>query len=148
MPYWLMNFEEHCEVFVTTQGDDRQQDMDILAKCLLGARQEPRRRRAKITVDSPIPYTAVRPHHAILQNEMGKLDKATDSAPYMRVKSKIDEIKCDPRYQFMFSGMLVGDTMAEFIAKIFRLPGHGQADLDHRRLGRAFGHHRRPSSRC
>jgi hypothetical protein len=44
----------------------------------------------------------------------------------MRVKTKIDELKNDPRYQFMFSGMLVGDTMAEFVAKIFRLPARGK----------------------
>src|SRR3546814_13828044 len=35
MPYWLMNFEEHCEVFVTSDGAERQMDEDILAKCLL-----------------------------------------------------------------------------------------------------------------
>jgi DNA helicase HerA-like ATPase len=35
-------------------------------------------------------------------------------------------LKGDPRYQFMFSGMLVGDTMAEFIAKVFRMPGEGR----------------------
>ena len=23
MPYWLLNFEEHCEVFVTSDGKDR-----------------------------------------------------------------------------------------------------------------------------
>ena len=57
---------------------------------------------------------------------MGKLDKATSSAPYMRIKTKIDELKADPRYQFLFSGMLVGDTMAEFIAKIFRMPSRGK----------------------
>ena len=58
---------------------------------------------------------------------MGKLDKATTTAPYMRIKTKMDkEIKADPRYQFMFSGMLVGDTMAEFISKVFRMPGAGK----------------------
>src|SRR3546814_3618504 len=62
----------------------------------------------------------------ILQNEMGKLDKGTTSTPYMRLKTKIDEIKADPRYAFMFSGMLVGDTMASFLAKIFRLPSDGK----------------------
>ncbi|MFN3458794.1 MAG: ATP-binding protein, partial [Novosphingobium sp.] len=41
-------------------------------------------------------------------------------------KTKIEEIRSDPRYQFMFSGMLVGDTMAEFIAKIFRMPANGK----------------------
>jgi hypothetical protein len=35
------------------------------------------------------------------------------------LKSKIDELKADPRYNFMFSGLLVGDTMAEFVGKIF-----------------------------
>jgi DNA helicase HerA-like ATPase len=57
---------------------------------------------------------------------MGKLDKGRTSAPYMRLKNKIDEIKSDPRYQFMFSGMLVGDTMADFISKLFRLPSRGK----------------------
>jgi DNA helicase HerA-like ATPase len=44
----------------------------------------------------------------------------------MRVKSKIEEIRNDPRYQFMFSGMLVSDTMAEFVGRLFRLPAHGK----------------------
>ena len=35
----------------------------------------------------------------------------------MRIKGKLDELKADPRYQFLFSGMLVGDTMADFIGK-------------------------------
>ena len=38
LPYWLMNFEEHCEVLLTTHGAERQRDADILAKCLLAAR--------------------------------------------------------------------------------------------------------------
>ncbi|MDE2596489.1 MAG: DUF87 domain-containing protein [Sphingomonadales bacterium] len=127
MPYWLMNFEEHCEVFLTSSGNERQADADILAKCLLAARGKNRlaEQMGKITVDSPIPYllSDLTTH---IQNEMGKLDKAGSTAPYMRVKTKIDEIKADPRYQFMFSGMLVGDTMAEFIGKIFRMPSRGK----------------------
>ena len=42
MPYWIMNFEEHCEVFLTSEGSARQVDADILAKCLLKARQKSR----------------------------------------------------------------------------------------------------------
>lgn len=127
MPYWLMNFEEHCEVFITSQGHDRQLDMDILAKCLLAARQRNRlvEQIGKITVDSPIPYL-LSDILVILQNEMGRLDKGTNSIPYMRIKTKIEEIRSDPRYQFMFSGMLVGDTMAEFISKVFRMPSNGK----------------------
>jgi hypothetical protein len=127
MPYWMMNFAEHCEVFVTSTGDDRQIDSDILARCLLQARAKNRIAETigKLTVDAPIPYL-LSDLTNILQNEMGKLDKATSSAPFMRLKSKIDELKADPRYNFMFSGLLVGDTMTEFVGKIFRLPSHGK----------------------
>ena len=127
MPYWLMNFEEHCEVLLSGSGNDRQTDTDILAKCLLAARSKNRlaQTMGKITVDSPIPYL-LSDLGNIIQDEMGKLDKATSSAPFMRIKGKLDEIKADPRYQFMFSGMLVGDTMADFIGKVFRMPGNGK----------------------
>jgi uncharacterized protein len=127
LPYWLMNFEEHCEVFVTSEGSDRTVDCDILAKCLLAARQKNRLAESlgRLTVDSPIPYL-LSDLTNILQNEMGKLDKGTGALPYMRLKTKIDEIKADPRYSFMFSGMLVADTMQEFLAKIFRLPSGGK----------------------
>ncbi len=127
MPYWLMNFEEHCEVFLTSTGNERQEDAEILSKCLLEARMKNRlaEQMGKITVDAPIPYL-LSDLTSIIQNEMGKLDKGRTSVPYLRIKNKVDELKSDPRYQFMFSGMLVGDTMAEFISKVFRLPARGK----------------------
>ena len=127
LPYWLMNFEEHCEVFVTSSGSERTIDCDILAKCLLAARSKNRLAETigRLTVDSPVPYL-LSDLTTILSNEMGKLDKGTGTLPYMRLRTKIDEIKADPRYAFMFSGMLVADTMQQFIAKIFRLPADGK----------------------
>lgn len=127
MPYWLMNFEEHCEVFLTTSGSDRQVDADILAKCLLLAKGKNRLAQeiGKLTVDAPIPYL-LSDLTQIIGLEMGKMDKATDTAPYLRLRSKIDEIKGDPRYAFMFSGMLVADTMQAFLTRIFRLPSAGK----------------------
>ena len=127
MPYWLMNFEEHCEVFLTSGGSDRQIDADVLAKCLLAARGRNRigQEIAKLTVDAPIPYL-LSDLCNLIQTEMGKLDRAGDTAPYLRLKSKIEEIKADPRYGFMFSGMLVADTMADFLARVFRMPGDGK----------------------
>lgn len=127
MPYWLMNFEEHCEVFLTSHGADRQTDAEILAKCLLAARMKSKLAlgNTRVTVDTPIPYM-LSDLIANIQNEMGRLDKATSSAPFLRIKGKIEEIKADPRYSFMFSGMLVGDTMLDFIAKVFRMPAEGK----------------------
>ena len=127
MPYWLMNFEEHCEVFVTSAGSEKQIDADILAKCLLLAKGKSRlgQEITKLTVDAPIPYLLTDLTN-LIQLEMGKMDRAGDTAPYLRLKTKIEEIKADPRYGFMFSGMLVADTMAAFLERIFRLPGDGK----------------------
>jgi uncharacterized protein len=127
MPYWLMNFAEHCEVFLTTQGSQRQIDADILAKCLLMARGKSRLGQdiPKLTVDAPVPYL-LSDLTNLIQLEMGKMDRAGDTAPYLRLKTKIEEIKADPRYGFMFSGMLVADTMASFLQRVFRMPGDGK----------------------
>jgi hypothetical protein len=127
LPYWLMNFEEHCEVLLTTHGQDRQRDADILAKCLLAARTKGKdvSQFGKVTVDSPIPYLLA-DLNTIIVNEMGKLDRAGDTLPYQRLKTKLDELRADPRYTFMFSGMLVSDTMPGLIAKLFRLPSQGK----------------------
>jgi hypothetical protein len=127
LPYWLMNFEEHCEVLLTTHADERQRDADILAKCLLAARTKGKdlSTLGKVTVDSPIPYLLT-DLNTILVNEMGKLDRAGDTLPFQRLKTKLDELRADPRYTFMFSGMLVSDTMASFVARLFRLPSNGK----------------------
>jgi hypothetical protein len=127
LPYWLMNFEEHCEVLLTTQGAERERDSDILAKCLLAARTKGKdmSQFGKVTVDSPIPYLLT-DLNTIITNEMGKLDRAGDTLPYQRLKTKLDELKADPRYTFMFSGMLVSDSMPAFISRLFRLPANGR----------------------
>ncbi len=127
LPYWLMNFDEHCEVMLTTHGADRQRDADILAKCLLAARTKGKdvSQYGKVTVDSPIPYLLA-DLNTILVNEMGKLDRAGDTLPFQRLKTKLDELRQDPRYTFMFSGMLVSDSMPGLLAKLFRLPSLGR----------------------
>jgi uncharacterized protein len=127
LPYWLMNFEEHCEVMLTTHDAERQRDADILAKCLLAARTKGKdmSQYGKVTVDSPIPYLLA-DLNTIIVNEMGKLDRAGDTLPFQRLKTKLDELRADPRYTFMFSGMLVSDSMPGLLAKLFRLPSHGK----------------------
>jgi len=127
LPYWLMNFEEHCEVLVTSKGPERAMDCDILAKVLLAARSRNRAAEGigRLTVDSPIPYL-LSDLTTILQNEMGKLDKSTNTLPYLRLRTRLDEIKSDPRFSFMFSGMLVADSMHNFLSKVFRLPAQGK----------------------
>ena len=119
MPYWLMNFEEHCEVFVTSQGAERQRDMRHPRQMPApGARQEPRRRgalQAHRRFADPLPLSDLtNADHP--RNGPARTRRPTPRR-IMRLKTKIDELKSDPRYQFMFSGMLVADTMGAFIAQ-------------------------------
>lgn len=128
LPYWLMNFEEHCEILLSSKGENRQMDAEILGKCLLAARQKNRLAEAlggRITVDSPVPYL-ISDLQAILHQEMGKLEKSTTTAPYIRLKTRLEELRGDPRFNFLFSGMLVGDTMVDVLSRMFRLPAGGQ----------------------
>ena len=127
LPYWLLTFEEHAEVLVTSEGAERQRDLDLLAKALLAARCKSRAAEgmSKVTVDSPIPYL-ISDLLAFIVTDMGKLERAGDTGPHVRLKTKIEELRGDPRYAFMFSGMLVGDTMAATIARLFRLPTNGK----------------------
>ena len=128
LPYWLLNLDEHAEIFVTAHGPEGQIDRDILAKCLLAARAKNRASEGltRLTADAPVPYL-LSDLVGIVNAEMGKLDKSgVGSAPYLRLKSRIEEIRADPRYAFMFSGMLVADSMADTLGRLFRLPGEGK----------------------
>ncbi len=127
LPYWLLDLREHCELLLTSSGAERQVDADILGRCLLAARAKHRLAQdiGRLTVDSPIPYLLTDLSH-ILQQDMGRMNRAGDTAPYLRLRNRIDELRADPRYAFMFSGMLVADTMAAFVKRVFRLPADGR----------------------
>jgi uncharacterized protein len=128
LPYWLLNFEEHVEILIGKRSADNEIEVDILSKCLLIARSKSRAAAeiGKLTVDSPIPYL-LSDLIAALQAGMGKLEKAekTTSA-YLKLKSRVEELKADPRYAFMFSGLLVSDNFADFLARIFRMQSDGK----------------------
>jgi hypothetical protein len=127
LPYWLMSFEEHSEVFIQSEGVERELDKAILADCLVAARS--RHELAKnfrdLTVNSPVPYLMFE-LQAQLKAKMGKLDNASAIARYMRLANRIDEVLQDSRYNFMFSRALAADTMKDFLARILRLPANGK----------------------
>ncbi|MEP9403010.1 ATP-binding protein [Sphingomonas silueang] len=127
LPYWLLDLREHCELLLTSSGAERQVDADILGRCLLAARAKHRLAQevGRLTVDSPIPYLLT-DLLQILQQDMGRMNRAGDTAPYLRIRGRIDEVRADPRYGFMFSGLLVADTMAALLKRVFRLPAEGR----------------------
>lgn len=124
LPYWMMNFEEHVEIFIGTyHGRDRMIEIDILRRALYEARVDNNDTlpAEQITVDTPIPYKLSYLKN-YLKEEMGKLDNPETLTPYLRLSNKIEELRRDTRFGFMFSGMLVNDTLNSILGDLLRFP--------------------------
>ena len=58
---------------------------------------------------------------------MGKLENRSSRMTYHRLITRIESVCNDPRYSFMFENANVGgDTMAEVLSQLFRLPPNGK----------------------
>src|SRR5690606_4939738 len=58
---------------------------------------------------------------------LGKLENRSSRMVYHKLISRIEKVRNDTRYAFMFDNAnLGGDTMAEVISQLFRLPAHGK----------------------
>ncbi|PCI64352.1 MAG: ATPase [Kordiimonadales bacterium] len=127
LPYWLMNFEEHVELFVGRNTAGREAEIDILKNCLLSARKKaaPIYKLSRLTVDTPVPYKLTDLLQAI-DASLGSLEKADEPRPYLKLRNKIEELRGDRRFAFMFSGMMVQDTLADLVSKLMRFPVEGR----------------------
>lgn len=128
LPFWLMNFEEHAEAFLTSEGASRERDRDILGKCLLHVRQKNYLNIdiERVTADSPVPYF-ISDLLEELELEAGRLEKSADVSRYIRLKLKMEEMWRDPRYSFMFGQSLMAtDSMGELLSKLLRIPTEGK----------------------
>ncbi len=62
-----------------------------------------------------------------LDERMGKLENRSSRLIYHKLMSRIETVSNDPRYAFMFENANVGgDTMAEALSQLFRLPANGK----------------------
>jgi DNA helicase HerA-like ATPase len=128
LPYWLLNFEEMVEVLCSRDDNSRSSESFILKDAIQLARRsavENEDERRYVTVDTPLPY----PLSALLHNieaAMGQLQKAEQAKPYLRLRSRIENLRADRRYAFMFSGLSVRDTMPDILARIIRVPVNGK----------------------
>ena len=127
LPYWLLNFEEHCEVLLTSEGAVREMDRDILARCLQLARMKSvyAQGLSSVTTDTPIPYL-LSALMDTLASEMGKISEGQNAPNYLRIRGKLEQIMRDPRHKFMFDRRYSNDNMAEFMSRILRLPVAGK----------------------
>jgi len=127
LPYWLMNLEEHVELFIGMRSAEREVEVDILKRCLIAARKQgaSHGKYDRITVDTPVPYR-ISDLLAGIEADMGRLDKPEKILPFLRLKTKIEELKNDPRYGFMFSGLMVNDSLEDIISRLLRFPVDGK----------------------
>jgi DNA helicase HerA-like ATPase len=138
LPFWLFNFEEIVDVlFAGRPGVP--EELDILAEVVPIAKgvytqyQNSERIGLKrvdpkgvYTVDTPVPYRLV-DLISLIDERMGKLENRSSRIIYHKLISRIETVRNDPRYTFMFDNANVGgDTMAEVVSHLFRLPANGR----------------------
>jgi DNA helicase HerA-like ATPase len=140
LPFWLFNFDEFVDVaFQGRPGTE--EEVDILAEVIPRAKagysqyrsaaDRPLVKRSDArgpgySADTPVPYR-IADLLALLDERMGKLENRASRMIYHRLITRIESVCNDPRYAFMFENANVGgDTMAEVLGQLFRLPPEGK----------------------
>src|ERR1700761_3202881 len=134
LPFWLLNFNELIAAFVSTDHW-RDAEIEILSEAVLASKrkyseaQASRLRRtteaAGLTVDTPTPFR-LSDVVAVIDDNLGKLERAQAATPYRRLKTRVEALVADPRYSFMFGSLMIEDTMTSILGQIFRVPTNGK----------------------
>ncbi len=139
LPFWLFNFEEIVDVLFGGRPGVPE-ELDVLAEVIPIAKgiytqyQHADRVSLKridpknvgFTVDTPVPYRLV-DMISLIDERMGRLENRSSRIIYHKLISRIETMRNDPRYAFMFDNANVGgDTMAEVVSLLFRLPANGR----------------------
>lgn len=140
LPFWMFNFEETIDV-VYGGRPPVAEEIEILAELIplaktaygqyKSAQDRPSLKRTDprsigVTVDTPVPYM-IQDLLALVDERMGRLENRSSRLHYHRLIARIDTIRNDPRYAFMFENAHVGgDVMGEIISRLFQLEPGGR----------------------
>ncbi|MBX9455896.1 MAG: ATP-binding protein [Rhizobium sp.] len=134
LPFWLFNFEEFTDAIYGGR-QAVMEELDILAELIplakasyanikggtdrsLLSRRSPRQ-GSGFTVDTPAPYM-IQDLVSLIDDRMGKLENRATRMIHHRLMARIETIRNDPRYAFMFENANVGgDTMAAVLGQLF-----------------------------
>lgn len=135
LPFWLFNFEELIDVIFGGRPPIPE-EVDILSELIPLAKgnypqyragtdrlavKRPDPSKTGLTVDTPVPYV-LQDLLALIDERMGRLENRASRLHYHRLTNRIETIRNDPRYAFMFENAnLGGDLMADLLAHLFRL---------------------------
>ncbi len=123
LPFWLLNLEEAARVLIRSGPEsERTSQALILNDAMTWARREYRRRQlmvAPITADTPVPF---RMHDLLrfINDEMGRLTKADTAAPYLRLRARVESLRNDRRFGFLFASE--EDELAQIVSRLLRAP--------------------------
>ncbi|SDM64927.1 hypothetical protein SAMN05216360_1033 [Methylobacterium phyllostachyos] len=140
LPFWLFNLEEFADV-VYGGRSPVDEEIEILAEVIPLAkskyaqykeasdRQVVKRtigKSAGFTVDTPVPYM-LQDLISLIDERMGRLENRVGRMHYHRLITRIEALRNDPRYGFMFENANVGgDMMGEILGHLFRLDPDGR----------------------
>jgi uncharacterized protein len=126
LPYWLLNFEEIAHILVGVDaGDQRYTKLAILKDAILQAKCKMWPDEDYLTVDTPMPYR-LSDLISALKEGMGSFNKADGAGPYLNLISRIESLRGDRRYAFMFDSLTVRDNMRQILAQLLRIPADGK----------------------
>ncbi len=135
LPFWLFNFEEMVDVFFRGRPG-LEDEVEILSQVIPQAKNMFAASRGEghllrkdmssigYTVDTPVPYR-LSDLLGLIDERMGKLENRSSTTRFSRLVARIETVRRDPRYAFMFDNANVGgDTMGEVLGQLFRLPAN------------------------
>lgn len=127
LPYWFMNHEELCEIFTSKNSNTTDAERLILKDAITEARRQFMGENARFTpnVDTPVPFR-IQLCYKMIEEAMGRLEKPEGAQPYLRLLTRIDSLKNDTRYAFMFPGISMVDNMVPVLERILRRPVNGK----------------------
>jgi uncharacterized protein len=140
LPFWLFNFEEFVDVLFRGRPG-HEEETDILSELIPqakaafeGARASSDRllvkrvesRATLQNASTPVPYRLA-DLIALIEERRGKLENRSLVFNYTRLLGRIETVRSDPRYGFMFDPSFTsGDTMADVLGQLFRPPLGGK----------------------
>lgn len=128
LPFWLLDSEEAVRVLVRGgTPTERESQALILRDSIARARRHfAGGESASITVDTPVPYR-ISDLTRFLNEAMGKLDRPETTMPYLRLRSRLESLRGDRRFSFMFSeGFDIPDTLPDLVGRLLRIPVSGK----------------------
>ena len=131
LPYWLLSFEEIAHILIGGSGSGNETSFaqtSILKDAILRAKQAfvgENQSEHHLTVDTPSPYRLA-DLIAALREGMGALNKADGSGPYLSLIARIESLRNDRRFAFMFASLAVRDNMRQILAQLLRVPVAGK----------------------